>query len=471
MPDGKSVSFPDEMPKEQIKSLISSKFPQVGGSQPATSGAQTQPVKPPSIAQTPPPITQAGPQQPGLMQRIGQDVQDRFKTGSDIMTKPGQNPLSIGLQMAGKVVAGTAGDIVGEVGKSAYGALPEGIKEKVSGGLQKAAASPLGQAAIEAAKRGGLEYANWAKDHPEAAANVESLVDIASFIPAGKVAGAVGKVAGEATLLNPVAKGIISPSERKLASITKSMHDKATSTIESAKNNGINYHPDTINKVINDLGGISQLKTAGDKINVPKTVDTINELTKSLGTDSSLRNLVGFSQKLGQIAHGSGPDAAAALSARKIIDKAVQDGTIVSGDAKNVKKVQEFKKQWGTYKLHEQVSEALQEESTSKIKSKLRKIVDSDYFNSLSPDVQRLIKTGAKGKVSGNILQAVGSLKNILGTKVHSTLPLLEAGGAIAAGHPAVAAGIGGVLAASGASKQIARGTVADILKAIQEGK
>lgn len=506
MPDGTLVqNVPDGTTKSQLmsryqKTAIPVQEPQKQAQQIQSAPNNIQPNQQVTPAQTNAPVnaptnTQ---QDPSLAQRITGDIKNRFQTGVDIMNKRGeQNPLSTGLQMAGKVVYGTAGDIAGEVGKSAYNIAPDigQWKEKVQGGIDKLKASPIGQVAIQAAQKGGLEYVNWAKQHPEAAANVESLVDIASFIPKGEAAGAAGKVAGEVTGVGPVVKGLTSPNEDKMKSIVDTMHKNATNTIERAKNSGISYSPEHAENIMTDIGNISQLKTAGERASEGKTVALIDDMKNSIlgpamkdargkiikdasgepmrdstQADTSLRNLFGFSKRLGEL----GGQESSALSAKKIIDKAIGDTSkVVTGDSKDVGLVNQFKKEWGRYKTGEDVADAAKLADTSSAKSRkaFLKIKDSDYFTSLSPEVQKLVTIASKGKMSGKFLDAVGSVKKLLGANMSTGLPLLEAGGAVMAGHPAAALAVGGIMGASEAGKQIQRGTAADVLSALQQNK
>ena len=100
MPDGANVSFPDSMPKEQIRGLIAKKFPDV------------EPIKKSSWAQT--------------MQARGADlanVVDRFKKGEQTL------PETI-YQGGMKGIVGTASDVAGEaIAPGASAVIPDVIKE------------------------------------------------------------------------------------------------------------------------------------------------------------------------------------------------------------------------------------------------------------------------------------------------------------------------------------------------------
>lgn len=454
MPDGTVVKG---VPDGTSKADFDAKYQQNVGTAPKE--ASQQPQKDAQI-----------PEDKGLIGNIKQDITNRFNTGVGIMQKPGQNPASVGLQMAGKVVAGTANDIIGDTAKAAYKATPDisNWKEKVEGGIQKAMSSPIGKMALQAAQKGGLEYANWARENPDVAANVESLVDIASVIPGAKAAGTVGKVASDITpVVGSVKKGIMAPNAEKMAAITDTMHKQATNTIENVKNSGVKFKPRYLDTLTKELGAHPDLKTEGERSVRPNTTSAVADITDSIKKgDTSLRNLIGFHDKLTQIIGQGGQDGNAAIKARNTLDKTLN----------KIPEFTKFQKQWGQYKTGEQVAAAaaLSDVSASKSRAAFQKIVDSPYFKSLSPEVQKLTKVAAKGKMSGKFLDAVGSLKTLMGAKtriIGKHLPALEMAGAVASGHPAIAAGIGGVMAASKGGKLVQKGIGADVLKALQEGK
>ncbi len=457
MPDGTTVkNVPDGTSKQQFMEKYNSNM-----SKGAPTPPQPNEVKPPEA--------------PGFMDRVGADIDKRRAMGQEILQKQAPG-IEQGLQLTGKVGAGLVNDVVGEAAKSAYGALPEGVKEKVSGGLQKVMSSDAGRFALSLAQKGGDAYKKWAEQNPRISRDIEAVVDIASAIPS---TGIASKVAGEASAVSPIVKGIATPSNAKIDALVDTMHRGATATIEKAKNGGVVFDPHVGQKLLADVDTIPDLGTAGERANRKSTVQAVDEMRKSVeGGDTSLRNLLGFRDKLTNIASSGGQDGSAALKVRKQLDETIKDAhksnSFTAADPKAIGLVEDFRKQWGAYKMGESVADAvkLADESPAKSKGAFKKIVDSDYFQTLSPEVKTLVKTAARGKTSGNILGAIGSIKQILNVGgLQAKLPLLEGGAALLTGHPGVAAGIGGVLAASGAAKQIQRGTAMDVLNAIRNGK
>lgn len=469
MPDGGIIrGVPRGTPKDAIMAKYQKFSPP-----PLTSGVpdevpKKQQMRPAAILDR-----QKPPEDLGFMGRIGQDLQKRVGMAKDIKARAGAQPIGeTALQAIGGVGAGLMGDVAGEVYKSAYEQIPLKTREYIE-------SMPPIKAGLDAAKQGALAYVNWANkpEHARFARNLEAAVNIASLfpVPATKIAGKAAE-----TALSPVtniAKGAIAPGAEKMAKINDAMHKTATATIEKAKNSGVVFHPDTSNEILDSLAKHPDLATAGERSTRPLTSALVDDVTKSINKgDASLKNLLGFRDRLTEIASKGGQDGEAARKARNILDKSIDTGKVAAGDEKAIGLVKEFREQWGRYKTGEQVADAtsLADKSPAKSRKAFQKIVDSNYFNSLSPEVQRLTKLAAKGTASGKFLDAIGSLKVLMGSRIPfigKHLPAAELVTAVATGNIPAAAGISGVMAAEKGGKLTQRKVGADVLRALQENK
>ncbi len=124
--------------------------------------------------------------QPSFLSRVGSDLSARGQNiQQTVNSTPNHNvgqALQGGLRIVGQV-AGGINDVIGE-----------GIKS-IAPGIPKAIGAIAGtKPAQDIAQR----YSDWAKQHPDAAKNLEAIVNIASLIPEG--AGA--KMAGESVAEN-----------------------------------------------------------------------------------------------------------------------------------------------------------------------------------------------------------------------------------------------------------------------------
>jgi len=110
----------------------------------------------------------------GFLETVGDKAKERVsKLAEGYMS--GQNPVSSGLQTVG-AGAGMVGDVLFEGAKRI---TPEFIKKPIREGMQVVGEQPVVQDVM-------TKMSEWAEQHPEAAANLESIVDIASLFPAGK---------------------------------------------------------------------------------------------------------------------------------------------------------------------------------------------------------------------------------------------------------------------------------------------
>lgn len=153
-----------------------------------------------------------------------------------------QNPISTGLQVVGQV-AGGIGDAWGAAIKGTYHALPDQIEKSINKDASAAGKAFLhtkvGQAGLTALQNGMGDYTAWSKLNPEAAANIEAVVNIVSLLPIGKA----GEVVAQ-TGLKKVAVGAkkLIPIVEKAATVQEDVERQAflknlVRPLESSKRN------------------------------------------------------------------------------------------------------------------------------------------------------------------------------------------------------------------------------------------
>lgn len=101
---------------------------------------------------------------------------------------------------------------------------PEAIKEPIKAGIKKIAEKETIQGVL-------ANYDSWKQQHPEAAANLEATVDIASILPSTKIAGLGIKSAEKATA--KVGEKLISGAEKSIAQRTKDFALKLVKPLET----------------------------------------------------------------------------------------------------------------------------------------------------------------------------------------------------------------------------------------------
>ena len=131
---------------------------------------------------------QAKQSSPSLGDKLANRVDDVKSAGSQAMAgNLAKDDFTAGARLAlrtGGAIAGGIGDIIFEGLKAI---TPQAVEDKVSGAVAKVASTEPAQNIIS-------KVSSWAEKNPEAAKDLENVLDIAALIPAGKGA----KVASEA---------------------------------------------------------------------------------------------------------------------------------------------------------------------------------------------------------------------------------------------------------------------------------
>ena len=136
--------------------------------------------------------TQQPTEQPGLLSRISSDLQTRGANTNQAFNSD-QGFFSKALQLTGQG-AGFAGDILTEGLKSASNAsgLTDNVIKPTLEAVKPTALdilhTPVGQLGLQAVKGGLDTYNAFKQAHPEAAGNLEAVVNIASILPPAKAA-------------------------------------------------------------------------------------------------------------------------------------------------------------------------------------------------------------------------------------------------------------------------------------------
>jgi hypothetical protein len=130
----------------------------------------------PVTQQTEPATQTTKPDSPGFADNVKKDFADRVDTASNAIVSS-QHPVSKVLQTIGE-----GAGFIGDVTMRTLGAVtPQPVKDALSSAAGAVADTQLVQDTASA-------YQEWRQKHPEAAANLEAIGNIASILPIGKVA-------------------------------------------------------------------------------------------------------------------------------------------------------------------------------------------------------------------------------------------------------------------------------------------
>jgi hypothetical protein len=168
------------------------------------------------------PQTQPAAQDPGFLSRTGQDIKQRWQKMQEVSQQGTSAEKSY--RVLGQE-AGVATDILGEIGKSVYRALPENFRENVSsvskGGMNlfpKDRLQEMGEG-VEALQTGWKEFS---KNNPNVAQDVEATFNLGTAGVGGFATKLVGRgVAPYARAAGEIAKGAVSTAKDISAQIFK----------------------------------------------------------------------------------------------------------------------------------------------------------------------------------------------------------------------------------------------------------
>lgn len=139
---------------------------------------------------------------PGFVSRISEDLNKRGEKVNDAFFSTDQSFASKTLQLIGQG-AGFATDIAVEGAKEIANktGITDSILKPAAEAVKPVAVdileSDIGKAGLQAIKSGADTYEAWKVEHPEAAGNLEAVVNIGSLLGAGKALQKGGQVAAE----------------------------------------------------------------------------------------------------------------------------------------------------------------------------------------------------------------------------------------------------------------------------------
>lgn len=236
----------------------------------------------------------------GFFSNIASSAKERLSNVGDIFNRAGkstsiteQNPLETGLQLAGQA-AGFAGDVIGAgVSKVA------GMANEATGGALKDVGvailkTPVGQAGIDALQ-GGLEsYNAWAKTNPRAAANLESVVNIDSILPASKVAETATKSLVDVTeqglkkapkLVSEITSKVPQYAEKATTLLASEPNEQVKTILKRVPKSKFDEFISIAEKRASDLEAPSGFEVVGEKIK-DATLQLQNQM-RSIGAQKS----------------------------------------------------------------------------------------------------------------------------------------------------------------------------------------
>ena len=438
MPDGTPVSFPDDMPRDQIREIITSKFPEetgdFGAPEPIAPAPEISALGP--IDDATPDIEEMPQQQPSFAER-----RERVR-GTRQQIQRGELPSwTLPVQIAGQTAGVGAQAIESAVGGvlNLAGMLPtnlppgqpqtvgEFVPQQVGAAAEAVGGLPLpfteatvGETAmkglqaiseLEAPKR----YAEWKKEQPAGGIVVDALGNIvrlgAEVLPAAQVAGiplkgAVtagrGAIAGAGEALSTARLGMSARDFETLSGALADMKDVSRSAYQRSEELGAVLNPlksieiwDKLDEVIPDptstasqnlyrstLSAIDDFKTDVEAGQISlETLDRHRQVLGNIGKDITNPNRAQEAQK--------------AIQAIKIIDESV-DGfkkeDILNQSLEAVEALNKGREQWAKAKNFEKILDVVEKVSGDPTKGgRIDPIKLRNQFKTLSTNKKRMM--------------------------------------------------------------------------------
>lgn len=232
MPDGAQVRFPDDMPSEQIRGMIATKFPELAqNSQSAT--------------------------QPEIQKPTGftADMVQRGADLANIVQNPNNQAMGSRVLQALGGAAGTVGDAggaaLGALAKGAYNIMPEAGQQRIDSDIQRF--SKVAAPVMQQYQRNQDAY-NQA--NPEAGKNFQAVRELGNVLPLG--AAPVRKAAEEGvSALGSAAKGIEQLAVQKSPIPTADeIRNISSQSYANAERLGGNLKPEFTNKLIDQAHAV-----------------------------------------------------------------------------------------------------------------------------------------------------------------------------------------------------------------------
>lgn len=255
-------------------------------------------------------VTEPQAQEPGLLDRLKQVIAARDVQGREILIAEAlgeQGTAETIAQLGGKVVAGTALDVSGELLSTGFGLAGDAVSaitpdfiegpivEGSTDALEWALNSDIGQLGLEALRAGEETYEEFKAENPRAARNIESVFN-------------VGLIAFPASGAIRTGSTLPSFSRQALATIPDSeeIFKKATKKFRDVKQSGSVLDSD---KFVDFMAEFENAFTKQiDPSLHPKLTGTLNLLQKRIGDDLDAEDLLLIRRNIGTVGRSLEPD-------------------------------------------------------------------------------------------------------------------------------------------------------------------
>lgn len=515
MPDGVLVNFPDEMPKEQIRSMIATKFPD------AVPKAQ-EPM--PSVGKTVFDQAMQGATF-GFADEITDPIGSLIASAAMKLNKP---TLSAGpaLPLTEEVRRGlnpSVGDIYGNARETTIQELKAQQEQRpvlstianIGGGLATGLAASGTKAGTALASRMGTGLFPQARGLAGRAANLlsKSLIGSAAGASSGAlyglgsaepghrieglkqgavIGGAIGAgvplagaaVSGITGIAKQTWKGLRARDAEMLDDAAMKIKDRATSAYSKMRDIGAQFKPEATNRIFSSIDDTLKLDGPLNKGLHGKTMSIVDDLKSASSTgDFDLEKLDQWRQLLGQVASNRTPDnlqdarkATIAIDALDNAVSALKSDDLISGSTDAIDALKFGRAEYARQAKFNTVADIVKKADgdANYMKRELKKLLDNPKkTRGFTKDEMALLKEASRLSTSEKIGKTLGRFGFDVGNSRIGTGVGGAVGGGVgyALGGPVAAAAVPIVgTAGRTVQKGVARAKAEDLLKLIESG-
>lgn len=259
------------------------------------------------------------PKDTDFLGRVGQDwgrrKEDLSKAADAAVSGEWSKP-SVYLQSAGNIIGGI-GDVGGEALISGFRALPEDAQRAIKGAGNYVSDSAVGDVARQYAGN----YQRFADRHPEAAANIGAVGNIATTVPVGKAVGMIGRATGDLARgaegianiytkkypagkapLDPVKVQTIPSAPLKMPLTRDTLRQSSQNAYRVMDESGSGLAPVWTDKVVDVIESSKEKPLYGGKVLTKEQKeinDALEEYSGARGMPTTMRDLQGLDSTLG----------------------------------------------------------------------------------------------------------------------------------------------------------------------------
>ena len=411
-----------------------------------------------------PPTIEA--EQPNLVNRVGQDVRDRFSNiskGFQDVKEGEMSPLRFGVKVAGQGVAGPIVDAVGNTIQSGITYAGEGLQAAAPESYEKLkqdlANDPVVNMGMQAIQAGYEAWDGFSSEHPQTAALIEDVLPMAELmIPATQtgragaakvaesaldVAADTGKVSAKLAAspltyggkkVTDTYKGVMRRTVDELDAAVDALGAQASEAYKFARESGVTISPDKKMQIVADIESAILKQGKLNPAIQPKTYAALEDLkAQAQRVDFDLEEFDQYRRLFRKAAKDISEDSTGSIAAINQMDDSINSlkaGDLIAGNTQGVEAWDKARKLYSKKSAMGDITDivAKTDGDPDRIMSAFNRLSrDKKKMRGYQPEEKALIKKiGTQSKASG-ALKLLGKFGFDMAGKGNVALPTIAA--------------------------------------------